>query len=530
MATTEVAVSPQVTISSEQIQAARAGERIPDPCIVVIFGASGDLTKRKLLPALYHLEQAGLLPKKFAVVGVARRPLGDQFATEMREGILKGGGVEGSDPQLKDFLGRLDYHAMDFDDKDGYTSLKTKLDKIDKKYGIGGGRLFYLAVAPGYFAEIVDQLGAHGLTSQEHGAVRVIIEKPFGHDLDSARKLNDNVNKVLSEDQVFRIDHYLGKETVQNILVFRFANGIFEPVWNRNFIDHVQITAAESIGIEGRGAFYEKAGTLRDVVQNHVMELLAFVAMEPPVSFSAPPIRGEKIKVWKAIQPIRPEETVRGQYGPGTIDGQAVAGYRQEKNVDPGSHTETFAALKLEIESWRWAGVPFYLRAGKRLAKRSTEITIQFRQPPLRLFKESAEIARCGVQPNIISMRIQPNEGISLRFAAKLPGPAMQSCPVKMDFDYAKAFGPSSANGYERLLIDAMLGDSTLFLHRDGVEATWALMTPVLEAWNADPPKGFPNYSAGSWGPAAADELLARDGRRWRQHLPPASSNGQSKR
>ncbi len=513
-----MATTTEVKISPEQIKASSVNERKPDPCIVVIFGASGDLTKRKLLPALYHLDQDGMLPDKFAVVGVARRPLKDEFVNDMRDGIVKGGGVENGDAKLSEFLSTVNYHAMDFDDADGYVRLKALLESLDKRYGTGGGRLYYLATAPDYFAEIIDQLGAHGMAKPDKGIVRIIIEKPFGHDLQSARELNDNVNKVLSEDQVFRIDHYLGKETVQNILVFRFANGIFEPIWNRNFIDHVQITAAESIGIEGRGPFYEKAGALRDVVQNHVMELLSFVAMEPPVSFGAAPIRTEKIKVWRAIQPIRMVDTVRGQYGPGIIDGKPVIGYRDENRVDPASSTETFAALRLEIENWRWAGVPFYIRAGKRLAQRSTEITIQFKQPPLLLFKDGAGRSKCGdIQPNIISMRIQPNDGISLRFAAKVPGPTMQSCPVIMDFDYATAFGVSSANGYERLLLDAMLGDATLFAHRDGVEATWSLMTPILEGWGANPPKDFPNYPAGSWGPAASDELLARDGRKWRQ-------------
>ena len=511
MATTEVTISP------EEIQKSSAPERTPDPCVVVIFGASGDLTKRKLLPALYHLEQGGLLPENFAVVGVARRPLKDEFTQDMREGILKGGGVDAGDARLKDFLGKINYHAMNFDDAEGYAKLKTLLEGLDKKYGTDGGRLFYLATAPDYFAEIIEQLGAHGMARSDKSTVRVIIEKPFGHDLESARKLNDDVNKVFSEDQVFRIDHYLGKETVQNILVFRFANGIFEPIWNRNFIDHVQITAAESIGIEGRGPFYEKAGALRDVVQNHVMELLSFVAMEPPVAFHAAPIRIEKVKVWRAIQPIQLEDTVRGQYGPGTVDGKPVIAYRKEERVDPESNTETFAAMRFHIENWRWAGVPFYVRAGKRMAQRETGITIQFKQPPMLLFKDSIGTGKCNeIQPNIISMRIQPNDGISLRFAAKVPGPTMQSCPVNMDFDYATAFGVSSANGYERLLLDAMLGDATLFAHRDGVEATWSLMTPILEAWAANPPQGFPNYAAGSWGPQASDDLLARDGRKWR--------------
>ena len=510
-------VTTEVTVSPEELQASRIPERVPEPCVVVIFGASGDLTKRKLLPALYHLEQAGLLPAEFAVVGVARRPLQDEFVNDMRDGIIKGGGVEANDPNLRDFLQRVNYHAMNFDDPDGYLRLKALLETLDKKYGTNGNRLFYLATAPDYFSEIVHQLGEHGMAKPEKGAVRCIIEKPFGHDLSSARKLNDDINEVLSEDQIFRIDHYLGKETVQNILVFRFANGIFEPIWNRNYIDHVRITAAESIGIEGRGPFYEKAGALRDVVQNHVMELLSFVAMEPPGSFFSSPIRVEKVKVWKAIQPIKMEDTVRGQYGPGTVDGKPAIGYRQEERVDPESNTETFAAMRFRIENWRWAGVPFYVRAGKRLAQRFTDITIQFKQPPTMLFKDNVGTGGCGgIQPNIISMRIQPNEGISLRFAAKAPGPNMQSCPVMMDFDYAAAFGVSSANGYERLLLDAMLGDATLFAHRDGVEATWALMAPILEEWAAHPPKDFPNYAAGSWGPEAAIELLARDGRKWR--------------
>jgi glucose-6-phosphate 1-dehydrogenase len=346
--------------------------------------------------------------------------------------------------------------------------------------------------------------------------VHTIIEKPFGHDLASARELNDDVNGVFAEDQIFRIDHYLGKETVQNILIFRFANGIFEPVWNRNYVDHVQITAAEDIGIEGRGPFYEKAGALRDVVQNHVMELLSFVAMEPPVSFEAASMRREKVKVWRSIQPIHLMDAVRGQYGPGTVDGKQVKGYRQEDRVDPDSGTETYAALKIGIDNWRWAGVPFYLRAGKRLAKRATEITIQFKQPPQLLFKGQSGSCK-ELQPNLITMRIQPDEGISLRFGAKVPSPNMEICPVIMDFNYAEAFGKSSANGYERLLLDAMLGDATLFAHRDGVEATWTLLTPILEQWAAGKPKGFPNYASGTWGPESGDELLARDGRAWRK-------------
>ncbi len=516
MATTEVSITPEVVEASKKV------EKIPEPCIVVIFGASGDLTKRKLLPALFHLEQSGLLPRHFAVVGVARRPLGDSFAADMRDGMIKFGGVKEDDPKLSEFIARVQYHAMNFDDANGYSALKTVLSDLDAKLGTKGNRLFYLATAPEYFADIIQHLGKTGMAKPgaadgDKGWVRTIIEKPFGHDLQSARILNDDVNKVFDENQVFRIDHYLGKETVQNILVFRFANGIFEPIWNRNYIDFVQITAAENIGIEGRGPFYEGAGALRDVVQNHVMELLSFVAMEPPISFEADSVRAEKIKVWRAIQPIPVEDTVRGQYGPGEIDGEKVIGYRQEDRVNPESQTETFAAIRLEIENWRWAGVPFYIRAGKRLAKRATEITIQFKQPPLLLFKDHD--GPCGeqIEPNIISMRIQPDEGIALRFGAKVPGPSMNICPVNMDFSYAAAFGASSNNGYERLLLDAMLGDATLFAHRAGVEATWALYTPILEAWKAAPIADLPNYAAGTWGPEAADALLERDGHSWRK-------------
>ncbi len=510
MATTEIEFSP------EQLKEAKSAERIPEPAVVVIFGASGDLTKRKLLPALFHLEQSGLLPAEFAVVGVARRPLQDEFSKDMREGILQFGGVKEGDKKLDGFMERVSYYAMNFDDPQGYGKLKTLLEGIDGQHGTKGNRLFYLATAPEYFADIIHQLGAHGMAKPQVGTVHTIIEKPFGHDLASARELNDDVNRVFAEDQIFRIDHYLGKETVQNILIFRFANGIFEPVWNRNYVDPVQITAAEDIGIEGRGPFYEKAGALRDVVQNHVMELLSFVAMEPPVSFEAASMRREKVKVWRSIQSIHLMDAVRGQYGPGTVDGKQVKGYRQEDRVDPNSSTETYAALKIGIDNWRWAGVPFYLRAGKRLAKRATEITIQFKQPPQLLFKGQSGSCK-ELQPNLITMRIQPDEGISLRFGAKVPSPNMEICPVIMDFNYAEAFGKSSANGYERLLLDAMLGDATLFAHRDGVEATWTLLTPILEQWAASKPKGFPNYASGTWGPESGDELLARDGRAWRK-------------
>ncbi len=492
----------------------RTNERVPDPCIVVIFGASGDLTKRKLLPALFHLEQQGLLPKDFAVVGVARRDLSATFAPDMQDGILKGGGVDAGDSKLKPFVDRVRYFATNFDDDAGFQKLKGFLADMDKELGTKGNRLFYLAVAPEFFADIAQRLSKHGMTQAAEGTwVHVIIEKPFGVDLESAKKLNTEINAVLTEDQIFRIDHYLGKETVQNILVFRFGNGIFEPVWNRNFIDHVEITAAESIGIEGRGPFYETAGALRDVLQNHVMEVLSFVAMEPPDNFESAAVRTEKLKVWKAIEPIPVEDTARGQYGAGTVDGGKVIGYRQEDRVNPESSTETLAAMKLKIENWRWAGVPFYIRAGKRLAKRVTEVTVTFKQPPLHLFKANASDG--GVFPNVLKLRIQPDEGITLIFGAKVPGPTTNVKPVEMHFSYADAFGKSSANGYERLLLDAMLGDGTLFAEREGVEATWALMTPILEAWKANPPKDFPNYEAGTMGPKSADDLLKRDGRSW---------------
>ena len=516
MATVQMRVSPE-----DLSHLPKGQERIPDPGILVIFGASGDLTKRKLLPALFHLRQANLLPKQFAIVGVARRPLGNDFAEDMREGIVEFGGVDTSDPKLDDFAKHISYFPLNFDDPASYAGLKAELDRIDKERNIGGKRLFYLATAPEFFAGIVENLGAQGMAQPEKGVASIVIEKPFGHDLDSARELNHEVNAVFQEEQVFRIDHYLGKETVQNILVFRFANGIFEPIWNRNYIDHVQITAAETLGVEGRGPFYEKAGALRDVVQNHMMELLSFVAMEPPSSFDSEAVRREKVKAWKAIPSVPILNAVRGQYGPGIVEGQHVAGYRDEERVNPESGTETFAALRLEIENWRWAGVPFYLRAGKRLKKRATEISIQFKQPPLLIFNRMAGSGPCQeIQPNLLTIRIQPDEGIALRFGAKVPTtPNMDVCPVIMDFDYEAAFGKSSANGYERLLLDAMLGDQTLFSHRDGVEINWALYTPILEAWAAKKPEVFPNYFAGSWGPECADHLLERWGHAWRNDL-----------
>jgi glucose-6-phosphate 1-dehydrogenase len=516
MATIQMSVRPE-----DLSQVPKNAERIPDPGILVIFGASGDLTKRKLLPALFHLFQADLLPEKFAIVGVARRPLGDEFAADMREGIVDFGDIDKSDPKLDKFVNHISYFALNFDDPASYAGLQAELDRIDKEKGIGPDRLFYLATAPEFFAGIIDNLGAQKMAHPEKGRVAVVIEKPFGHDLDSARELNHQVNAVFAENQVFRIDHYLGKETVQNLLVFRFANGIFEPVWNRNFIENVQITVAETLGVEGRGPFYEKAGALRDVVQNHMMELLSLVALEPPSSFEAESVRREKLKVWQAIPSIPILHTVRGQYGPGIVAGEHVVGYRDEERVNPESGTETYAALRLEIENWRWAGVPFYLRAGKRMKKRVTEISIQFKQPPLLIFNRMQSTGPCAeIQPNLLSIRIQPDEGIALRFGAKVPTTSqMAVCPVNMDFDYEAAFGKSTANGYERLLLDAMLGDQTLFSQRDGVETNWALYTPVLQAWAAKKPQVFPNYFAGTWGPECSDHLLEKDGHTWRNDL-----------
>jgi glucose-6-phosphate 1-dehydrogenase len=516
MATAQMSVNPE-----DLSQVPQVNDRIPEPGILVIFGASGDLTRRKLLPALFHLEQAGLLPDKFAIAGVARRDLGDKFAADMRGGIVEFGGTDISAAKLDSFIKKISYFTLRFDHPGDYIGLKDELERIAREKGIGGTRLFYLATAPESFAGIIENLGAQGMAHPEQGKVAVVIEKPFGHDLESARALNCQVNAVFSEEQVFRIDHYLGKETVQNILVFRFANGIFEPIWNRNYVDHVQITVAETLGVEGRGPFYEKAGALRDVMQNHVMELLSLVALEPPSSFEAESVRREKLKVWRAIPSIPILNVVRGQYGAGQIDGKPVVGYRDEERVSPESGIETYAAVKLSVENWRWAGVPFYLRSGKRMQKRATEISIQFKQPPLLIFDRLAKNQACQeIKPNLLTLRIQPDEGIALRFGAKVPTTLeMDVCPVNMDFDYAAAFGKSSANGYERLLLDALLGDQTLFSHRDGVETTWALYTPILEAWAAKKPEKFPNYAAGSWGPDCGDHLIASGGHAWRNDL-----------
>jgi len=490
------------------------------PCVMVIFGASGDLTKRKLVPALVNLAQEGLLSKQFAIVGFAF----DQMTTESFRTLLsdeiKQFEEHQVDPKLWEwFLDRIYYVQGDFKDPSAYQRLKDQVAAAESKHGTQGNLFHYLAVSPNFFSVIVQKLGEIGLTKEETGKwTRVIVEKPFGHDLESAIQLNKDLKQILSEKQIYRIDHYLGKETVQNLMVFRFANSILEPLWNRTYIDHVQITAAESVGVEHRGAFYETAGALKDMVPNHLFQLFTLTAMEPPISFEADAVRDKQAEILHAIQILTPEEvlqnTVRGQYGEGTEAGEKVAAYRNEPNVAPDSHTETFVALKLKIDNWRWGDVPFYLRTGKRLAKRVTEIAIQFRRPPFMLFRKTPIRDR---RINRLVIHIQPDEGISLRLGAKIPGSVMKLGLVNMDFDYARDFGTTHSTGYERLLYDCMLGDATLFQRADMVEAGWAAIEPVIDVWKALPPRGFPNYASGSWGPKEADELLERDHRAWRK-------------
>ncbi|BAZ70782.1 glucose-6-phosphate 1-dehydrogenase (plasmid) [Fischerella sp. NIES-4106] len=495
-------------------------DRPGDPCVMVIFGAAGDLTKRKLIPALYNLAQSSLLPKEFAVLGVARAQMStDDFRQKMSRDIYEFA-TSSVDAQLWDaFEKHLYYLSGDFQDPDTYEQLQELLATVDQECGTGGNYLYYLATAPNFFNDIVWQLGTSGLVREEEGMWRrVIIEKPFGHDFDSARALNKNISGVLQESQVYRIDHYLGKETVQNILVFRFGNGLFEPVWNHRYIDHVQITVAESVGVEGRGGYYEGAGALRDMVQNHMFQLLALMAMEPPLSFEADAVRDEKSKLLRAIQPLRPEEvltqTVRGQYGAGTVKGLSVPAYRTEPRVAHNSSTETFVALKLMLDNWRWADVPFYLRTGKALHERVTEIAIQFKHVPFLLFRQTPIEE---LTPNFLVLRIHPNEGISLQFGAKVPGPSVRMGTVEMNFAYADYFGTQPSTGYETLLYDCMIGDATLFQRSDNVEIGWSVVTPILDVWKALPPRSFPNYTAGTWGPKEAFDLLEHDGRQWRK-------------
>ena len=493
---------------------------IPQPCTVVIFGATGDLTHRKLVPALYNLAADGELPPAVAVIGFARRPkTDDEFRKEMEEATRKFSRQNVRDENWNTFAQSLFYHQSEFADEAGYKTLSERLEKIDSERGTRGNRLFYLAVAPDQFDPILKHLKAVGLNQAREGSwARVIVEKPFGTDLASARELNRVVRNSFSEDQTYRIDHFLGKETAQNILVLRFANAIFEPLWNTRYIDHIQITAAETLGVEGRAGYYEGSGALRDMVQNHLLQLLCLIGMEPPTDLSAHAIRDEKVKVVRALRRTAGPEVsvnaVRGQYSAGAIGGQPAAGYRAEKNVDPKSMTETFVALRLKIDNWRFADMPVYLRVGKRLPKSGTEISVHFKKAPGVLFnKESV-----ALDQNVLVVRIQPDEGISLRMQAKIPGTSLRIEPVKMDFHYGTSFGKASPEAYERLLLDAMSGDATLFARRDEVEEAWAFIDPIEEAWHAG--KDAPElhfYPAGSWGPEAADELLARDGRTWRR-------------
>ncbi len=490
-------------------------QRTPDPNVLVIFGATGDLTHRKLMPALFDLYCDGKLPKAFAIIGFARREkTNEQFRAEMREGVGEFARNKPNDSDRWDsFAEALFYHRAEFHEEAGYASLGELMHHMDETRGTAGNRLFYLATAPEFYPLIVQRLGAAGLGTSTAGWTRIIIEKPFGRDLESARELNKQILPVFNEPQIYRIDHYLGKETVQNVMAFRFANTIFEPLWNRNYIDHVQITAAESVGVEDRGGYYDSAGALRDMVQSHLLQLLSLTAMEPPVSFDSNAVHDEKVKVLRAICQPSPEEVerniVRGQYG----RGKGMLAYREESRVAQDSNTETYVALKLEIDNWRWAGVPFFLRTGKRMQKRFTEIAIQFKEVPHPLFeRESGPIVR----PNVLALRIQPDEGIHLRFAAKRPGQTTELRDVKMDFYYKTAFGAAPGEAYETLLTDTARGDSTLFTRKDEVEIEWSLITPILEYWANSPASRFPNYAAGTWGPKAADTLLETDGRAWR--------------
>ncbi len=508
-----------MTLDPNPLRVGLETELVPEPGIVVIFGASGDLARRKLIPALHALSLEHRLPIGLTVLGVGRRPMDDaEFRVQMREAVAEHGRMGAPEPaEWEPFAAGLFYQALDVQDPAAYGALATRLEALAAARGTGGNVLFYLATPPSAFPLIATGLGRTGLSRADPPAWRrLVVEKPVGRDLASARELNRIVGESFAEDQVYRIDHYLGKETVQNILVFRFANAIFEPVWNRAHVDHVQITVAESLGVEGRGAYYEEAGALRDMVQNHLLQLLCLVAMEPPVSFAADHVRDEKTKALRAVQPIPPEDVarvaVRAQYERGAILGEPVPGYREEPGVAPASTTETYAGVRLGLNNWRWAGVPFYLRSGKRLSRRLTEIAIQFRRPPQLLFGPGVE----ALPPNSLILRIQPDEGIALRFGAKLPVQEFQLRPVTMDFRYGTSFGVTAPEAYERLLLDAMRGDPTLFARADWVEAAWALLAPIQAAWGAGAAK-LATYKAGTAGPPEADALLEAEGRRWRR-------------
>jgi glucose-6-phosphate 1-dehydrogenase len=509
----------RMTIATPVQQLDEAISQPAGPCVIVIFGAAGDLTQRLLLPAFYNLASTNLLPKDCAIVGVARAAMNtEDFRMKMRHAIQEFATVEVNEQLWQTFEQRLYYVTGDFEDARTYQQLEDLLGEIDEDWGTQGNYLYYLATASSFFCNIIQQLGSAGLTREDNGQWRrVIIEKPFGHDLASAHNLNQRISQVLKERQIYRIDHYLGKETVQNILVFRFGNGIFEHIWNHHYIDHIQITVAETVGVESRGGFYEGVGAIRDMVQNHLFQLLAMIAMEPPVSFDADAVRDEKSKLLKSIQPLSSEailtQVVRGQYSEGSINGKTLPAYRSEARVAPDSCTETYAALKLTIDNWRWANVPFYLRTGKRLPKRVTEIAVQFKQVPSLLFRQTSID---NLTPNFLVIRIQPSEGIHLHFGAKVPGPHITMKGVEMVFCYANHFGITRSTGYETLLYDCMIGDATLFQRSDNVELGWSVVEPILDVWSTLPPRNFANYAAGTWGPAEANALLARDGRQWR--------------
>jgi glucose-6-phosphate 1-dehydrogenase len=486
--------------------------RRPEPCAVVIFGASGDLTQRKLFPALYSLALRQLLPESFGVVGVARSEHSSKEWIADMEKAVKAHARDDFDRDTWDSIAAgMHYVATDFAAAEGQDAVVECLNRLDEERGTSGNRLYYLAVPPAAFPTIVTELG------ERRGSVgwkRLIVEKPFGHDHASAQELNECLRRHFGEDEVFRIDHYLGKETVQNMLALRFANGIFEPIWNRQFIDHVQITVAESLGIEQRAAFYERAGAIRDIFQNHLLQLVALTAMEPPIDFTADSVRNEKVKVLRSLHTPGPKSVIRGQYGSGFVEGEEVPGYREEDGVAPDSTTETYVAAKLYVDNWRWADTPFYVRAGKRLPRRETTIAIQFQRAPHPPF---AEIAGDGLRPNVLLIHVQPDEGVALAIGAKVPGQGMSIRTVHMNFLYGGAFRTGLPEAYERLILDAMLGDATLFTRADEVDEQWSLVDTIVAAWRRDRPV-FPNYDAGTWGPPSAEELLHRDGRSWRRH------------